>query len=432
MDILADQAGDVRGGVLAFDPGVLGEEGVQAGDQLLAAAIEFDQAVEVLRRQPGVLPGVALDVILLAVVGNEGVEGGAPASVGETAAGQLGFGIHVMAVRVAALREEGGVFRLAQTGGGMGHGGVGDGIFHVIADALVIEVGRDESVLLAQVLSPLVEHHGVLHRFIRMFLVKAVIALDEGVGHGDDARVAHHAVGLAAPQVPDRNLALLVVDADHRADHVVRLVRMDDIEQRHGGPVGIPEGEDGVVGEITLVDLAVRSAVFPVDVIEDGGMDHGVVQGGIEDRPGGRVLAGDVDLGEFLVPGGIRGGAGRVEIPAREFSGHGRPGTFDADRAEGHLDKDLRDLSEVQPGIEVVLETGRKRLGEFRIEIDMLVIGPAGGAAPALDGTVADHFETGVGGTVPAAAILQVDHDGGFLFLRIGVAVHAHAGGGGD
>ena len=107
---------------------------------------------------------------------------------------------------------------------------------------------------------------------------------------------------------------------------------------------------------------------------------------------------------------------GRLPRSPRKFGRHGSPGSFDADGGEGDLDEDLLPFGEVpetKPGVPAVREDGRERLGEFRIEIDVLVIGPAGGTAPALDGPVSDEFKAGVGGAVPAASVLQVDDDGG-------------------
>ena len=101
-----------------------------------------------MRRQPGVLPCIALGVVRVDV--SERIEGGSPAAVQHPGTGEAGFGVHVVAVAVAAQVEEDGVFVPAQGARGICDRGVGDGEFHILAQRLPAEVGGDESIFDAE------------------------------------------------------------------------------------------------------------------------------------------------------------------------------------------------------------------------------------------------------------------------------------------
>ena len=73
MGILSDESGDVR---RRLCPHVAGdeEERVELGDESFFGAEEFHQSVHIVRHEPGILPCVALGVVVLTVYGAEGIE----------------------------------------------------------------------------------------------------------------------------------------------------------------------------------------------------------------------------------------------------------------------------------------------------------------------------------------------------------------------
>ena len=56
--------------------------------------------------------------------------------------------------------------------------------------------------------------------------------------------------------------------------------------------------------------------------------NHGVIQGGVEHGAGILILALNVNLAQFLVPGGAGGSLGGLEVPARELGLHVGLGAF--------------------------------------------------------------------------------------------------------
>ena len=116
------------------------------------------------------------------------------------------------------------------------------------------------------------------------------------------AAVAGHLVGLAADQRPDRKLALLVADREHRRDHVAHPVALDDRKPRMQRPVSVPAREGRIVRPIGFADFIVVAAEFTVHVAVGRGGDHRVVHGRIEDALGAFVRSRDLDALQFLFP----------------------------------------------------------------------------------------------------------------------------------
>ena len=58
---------------------------------------------------------------------------------------------------------------------------------------------------------------------------------------------------------------------------------IDEVEQGMQRPIGVPHREDGVVGKsIGLVDVVIQSSVLAIHIHIDAGVDHGVVERGVE------------------------------------------------------------------------------------------------------------------------------------------------------
>ena len=255
---------------------------------------------------------------------------------------------------MAPLPEKSFIFGLPEESSDIGNRTVGDGVFHIISDALVVQVARYEPVLLAEILSPLVKHHAVFHGFVCGIHIETLVSFDDGVTHGYNARIADHAVGLIRPEMPNRKFTLLLVYLQHGIHHVISLFGMKDVKKRHSRPVSVPKREYRIVGErLVLTYNIVRAAVLPVHITEGRGMDHRMIKRGVEYGSVISIRSGDINLRQFRIPscGSVRNHV--FEIPSGKFSGHICGCPFHADRGDRHFHKNLFTLRcfEVHPRI---------------------------------------------------------------------------------
>ena len=320
VGVLADQPRDVGRGLAAFDDRTYRKERIQLFNHLRTRAEQPFEALDIVRSQPGVLPGVALAVVVGAVRRGERIEGRPPALPRIPAPHEARRRVEIVAVAMAALLEILRILRLAQRLGGTRRRAVGQSVLHVIGYGLVEHLARDVAVLHAQAVAPVGIHGRLTDRLESLFAVEAPDALHDGVRHRYDARVANHAVGLVAPQMPHRQAALLVGDMQHRLHDVGHLLGMQHRHQRHCGPVGVPQREGRIVREIGVaVDRMVRTVVVAVHVAEERRSHHRMIQRRIEDALRRFILRLDLHLRQFIVPRLVGSGRRSVEIPSGEF-----------------------------------------------------------------------------------------------------------------
>ena len=250
---------------------------------------------------------------------------------------------------MAALLEILRILRLAQRLGGTRRRAVGQSVLHVIGHGLVEHLARDVAVLHAQAVAPVGIHGRLTDRLEGLFAVEAPDALHDGVGHNRNARVAHHAVRLVAPQVPHRKPPLLVRDRQHRLHDVGHLLGMQHRHQRHCGPVGVPLREGRIVREIGVaVDRMVRTVVVAVHVAEERRSHHRMIQRRIEDALRRFILRLDLHLRQFIVPRLVGSGRRSVEIPSGEFRRKVCLRAFDTYGRKGHFHEHLFALRRVE------------------------------------------------------------------------------------
>ena len=185
-----------------------------------------------------------------------------------------------MSPAVAPFGKESGIFGMAEHLGGVGHGGIGNGIFHVVAAGFAVKVAGDVAILLAKPLAALVQHDGGLAGGVGPLIVNSGKLLHNGIGHGNDAGISHHAVGLVPHQMPNGEFPLRVEDVQHGVHHIGPELRVDDVIQRHGGAVRIPKG----IG-------CIRRLL--VDVGEQRRRNHRVIEGRVEHFAGRFVIRVD-------------------------------------------------------------------------------------------------------------------------------------------
>ena len=338
--------------------------------------------------------------------------------------------IEQMPVRMAAGSEILPVLILSEHLGCPCKSSVGKSIFQLEGHGFGHQITRDVTVLHPQALSPLFQQGAGLHCIVGPLIIKAFQALDNGIGNSRDGWIAHHAVGLAAMKMPNREFPLLIVDVEHGVDEIRVAPAVDNAVKRHGCPVGVPEGENGV-GLVARVGMykAVRSPVGAVAVAENGRRNHSVEKGGVENLAGPLICRFNSDSREFPVPLLLSAAAHSLEIPGRQFRKHIGTGSLHADRRKGDLEKDRLPFrsTERQAGIVPHPFKRAERPGELGIEINPLVLGPTGGIAPSAKRLVPHSLNVGLSRLVPASPVLQIEDQGGLPACREGVAVEAHA-----
>ena len=105
VGILSDESADIGGSLFAH-VALGGEQAVELREEGIVASEEVDESVDVVRYEPGVLPCVALGVVVGAMDDADGVEGLAELSFAVYGAHESRCGIEILAVGAAALVEE--------------------------------------------------------------------------------------------------------------------------------------------------------------------------------------------------------------------------------------------------------------------------------------------------------------------------------------
>ena len=349
VSILSDQSRDVGRGLAALDNGAYRKERVQFLQQSLPASEAGDKPSDVVRRQPRILPGVALAVVVGAVRRGEWAEGRAPASFRIPAPHKARLRVEIVAVGVASSFEEPRIVLPAQRLCGACRRAVCQSVLHIVCHGLVHPIARNVTVLFAQVPSASVVHRCFADRLESLFAVEARNVLHNGVRHHGNPRIAHHAVGLVAPEVPHRKASLLVGDRQHRLHDVGHPLGMEDGHQRHRGPVSVPQrkGRIGIAPRI-LMHLAVGSAVIAVHIAEERRSHHRMIQRRIEDALRRFILRLDLHLRQFIVPRLVGSGRRSVEIPSGEFRRKVCLRAFDTYGRKGHFHEHLFALRRVE------------------------------------------------------------------------------------
>ena len=280
-------------------------------------------------------------------------------------------------------------------------------------------------------------------------------SLGIGIRKHRNAMVADHAPVFIAHVGPygEQSVNTLLAVLEHRLYHVGIALRVQHVEERMQGPVGVPKREHGVVGEaFGLVDVVVEAAILSVHVHVDGGIDHRVIQRSVEHR---LLVFGSISLNdsEFLVPFGLRFGQKLVEITTISLGMKVAQGAFGAgggecdfhlqtfwvfkseishDFAPRHLREVVFDV-EFAPAAIVfgLLQLTIAIVGDGLVEADGKVgvvrSRPAVGDAITRQQGVVFHAEVGPEGlaVVVVDTVLQVKNDAAILAFWIGITVDA-------
>ena len=206
--ILTDQAGYVGRSIGTGQVGGDGEEAIQLGDQPLLSTEAARQPLHILRDEEGVLPRIAFAVVIVAVLGSSGVKGGMPLAIAALAPHEAGHRVEEVVVGLAHLEEIGVVLLVPKVLCCLSKGGIGDGVLHVVGDALAHLVVGDVAILAAEILPPLIKESSPLQLLVdRVRLITET--LHDRIREHADPGIAHHSIRLIGIEVPDRHLASL-------------------------------------------------------------------------------------------------------------------------------------------------------------------------------------------------------------------------------
>ena len=193
-----------------------------------------------MRHQPDVLPPRTLAVVVVAVGRVERIERFAERSVEVAAAEKSGFGVPVTCVESGAPAEQAGILFAAQLFGRKGDAAVRQRIFQPFGDRFALLVGRDVILRAEPCESLVVAQHRPLHGFEGAVVINARKSFHNGVGNDRNRLDADHFAGVGAVQVPDGEITLLVVNVEHRIDHVGHAFGLQQRVERMRGAVGVP------------------------------------------------------------------------------------------------------------------------------------------------------------------------------------------------
>ena len=272
-------------------------------------------------------------------------------------------------------------------------------------------------------------------------------ALEDGFGDDGDGVVAGHAVGVAAPQGPDGEVALglaLHDEALHEGGH--ELGGGKEVEGM-GGTEGVPAGEGGIEGMApgAVEGVGGPGAELPIGVGKEVGLEEEVVEGGVEEGALlGSTLEGEAAEEAAPLVLGLADGGGEVpggklffHILHGSLLGHGGEGDFHFQGAfakGGEAEEEAGGAVAGEGGEGVGLQEGAVRA---EAEVDVAA-DPDGGLEVAGEGVGVDPAQAALAHAAlllpfaPGGAVLEVEEEVGRGGGGEGVAVVGHAGGGGE
>ena len=131
-------------------------------------------------------------------------------------------------------------------------------------------------------------HIGESFVHFHVFPVKVRMMAKIVVRHRRHTVVADHTPVLISGVAPYRKdmVHTLLSMVNHRGNHIAGGFWLNNVQQRMFGTVGVPQGENRVIGVSfqVLVDIVVHPAILSVNILIDRGIDHGMVERSVEHR----------------------------------------------------------------------------------------------------------------------------------------------------
>ena len=123
------------------------------------------------------------------------------------------------------------------------------------------------SILVHALLTTSLVKSGCDHSVESFFLVRNK-TFQYKVCQNRDTCISWHTVCFVTHKVPYRQTSLLLLNVDKSLCKVSLLLWLDESHQRMSCSVGIPKREGSIVGEITIVNLAVCTTILSVNIRE--------------------------------------------------------------------------------------------------------------------------------------------------------------------
>ena len=123
----------------------------------------------------------------------------------------------------------------------------------------------------------------MLHRFESQLEIETVDAFHGRVRDYRYGVITNHRVSLVRRQLPNRQTPALLILREKSLDEIDGALLIDDGVKRMRGAESVPQREDCVVIEaVRLVIPEIASAILPVNVTEQVGCNHRVIQRRVE------------------------------------------------------------------------------------------------------------------------------------------------------
>ena len=290
-----------------------------------------------------------------------------------------------------------------------------------------------------------------LHGFVRLGHVDTRQPLQDGIYHDGHGMVANHAIIVLPPQLPNRQIPVIVILAYHAVHKIRGAFRFQHRIKRMGGTESIPQRKSAVMylSHGQTAHGIIRSHILPIRVGHHIRLNHSMVECRIE-----YLLlmlpALYLHFPKLLVPSFVCLRLDGIERFSVGLRTQVQTGILYRDRRDGQfafhhvLPSEIEDSLKVRavhhrdvPVRPVVVHHLRSHdgLGEFRIEVDFTQFTPTGDDAVTLDGRRSYlpylRIDDAPSPTAFVGRVVQVEkYLGGFLLIIIGIAVYAYTPGG--
>ena len=196
------------------------EEGIQTLGHLLSSSERFYQTFQIVGSEPCVLPSIAFTIVIGSMFRKERIERCAPTAISSATSHKLSFFVKELSPTVTTISKELFIVIMSKRMSCIGYGCIGNSVFHIVGTGFLIQVTRDISIFLAQILSALVKHHRSFTGFVGSLFVKTINTFNDSLSHGNHTWITHHTICLVAHKMPHRQFSLFIVNIEHRVHHI--------------------------------------------------------------------------------------------------------------------------------------------------------------------------------------------------------------------
>ena len=179
------------------------KERIELFDKWLFASEDLNQAGNIVRNKPNILPSIALCIIVLSMNGLKRIERLTEFAFAVEPAHKLGVFVEIeIFVRLTAFQEVLIICRLAQFFGQLCHTSISQSIFQPLGHTLVFEITRQITILFERSKPPLVFHSRMFGCFKHLFFIY-IVPFEGNIYQYGDAGISYHTIGFIANKMPN-------------------------------------------------------------------------------------------------------------------------------------------------------------------------------------------------------------------------------------